>query len=307
MLFCIILLPTHLAKRAAGRRPFDAARRLAYNDHSTPCNSMQYRLDVAMRIVVSLAQIDAALSRPVDNLAQAEASIAEAGKRGSDLAILPELWYEGLDYARAAELAAPLDAGAFAHMRRLARQARLHLAGSAFERAGARLYNTLALFSPAGELLAAYRKVHLFPPMGEERALSAGDALVSFDLPWGKVGLAICYDLRFPELFRRLALAGATLIVLPAQWPQARLVHWRVLLQARAIENQVFVAGCNRAGADGPTAFAGHSALCDPWGERLLEAGSQPALLTAALDLDAVGEARRRIPVWQNRRADLYD
>jgi predicted amidohydrolase len=250
--------------------------------------------------------MDAAVGQPQENLARARAGVHEAGQRGSELVVLPELWYDGLDYAHASKAATSLNEGAFAQMRRLARDAHVAVAGSAFERAGDACYNTLAIFTPEGGMLGAYRKVHLFRPMNEDRYLRAGDGLVVVEFLWGKVGLAICYDLRFPELFRRHTQAGAGLFILPAQWPWARLAHWRALTQARAIENQVYVAGCNRAGLDGDVAFGGHSVIYDPWGERLLEAGLEPALLTVGIDLEVLPTIRRRLPVWEDRRPDLY-
>jgi predicted amidohydrolase len=118
--------------------------------------------------------------------------------------------------------------------------------------------------------------------------------------------LAICYDLRFPELFRGYALGGARLIVIPAQWPAPRIDHWRTLLRARAIENQCFVAGCNRVGTDPDNTFGGASAVIGPWGELLVEGGDQAALLVARITPAKVDEARRRIPVLSDRRPDRY-
>ena len=259
-----------------------------------------------MQLTISLIQFDAGIGHSHQNLERAAAWIQEAGRRGSDLALLPELWYDGLDYAQARDLASELDEGAFAHMSRLARVANLYLAGSAFELSGLNCYNTLALFSPAGELVSAYRKVHLFGPMDEDRHLQPGEELVLADLAWGQFGLAICYDLRFPEMFRRYAVDGAAVVLLPAQWPLARLDHWRTLVQARAIENQMFVLACNRAGCDGEVQFGGHSVVCDPWGQRLIEAGTEDSLLTAVIDLKRVAGARERIPVLRDRRPDLY-
>jgi omega-amidase len=259
-----------------------------------------------MRLTVSLAQIDAGIGHAADNLARATAAVQEAGRRRSDLALLPELWFDGLDYARAAEIATPRDAGAFAYMRQMAMDAGLYLAGSAFERDGEAVYNTLAVITPAGEWLAAYRKLHLFGPMSEDRHLTAGSAPALAAFPWGRWGLAICYDLRFPELFRRYASEGATAILLPAQWPGARVDHWRTLVRARAIENQMFALACNRSGFDDETTFGGRSVICDPWGQPLVEAGSDDILLTAEIDLDAVEEARRRIPALRDRRPDLF-
>lgn len=263
-------------------------------------------VEQGMQLTVSLAQINAVAGQPAENLTRAAAAVEEAGRRGSDLVLLPELWHDGLDYAHAAQVATPRDAGAFAYMRQMARDAGLYLAGSAFERDREAVYNTLAVISPAGEWVAGYRKMHLFGPMSEDRHLQPGGATVLADLPWGKWGLAICYDLRFPELFRRYVADGAVAALLPAQWPIARVDHWRTLVQARAIENQMFVLACNRSGYDGEVQFGGHSMVCDPWGQALGEAGCDELLLKVTIDLGAVSEARRRIPALRDRRPDLY-
>jgi len=141
----------------------------------------------------------------------------------------------------------------------------------------------------------------LFPLMNEDMYLTPGTGPVTFATPWGKVGLGICYDLRFPEFFLPYALDDISLVLLPAEWPHPRLHHWRTLLQARAIENQLFVAACNRVGRSGETHFFGHSMVISPWGEVLLEAGEQEVLLTTEVDLDRVREARTRLPVLQSR------
>jgi omega-amidase len=259
-----------------------------------------------MRLTISLIQCDAAIGKAEETLAQCSDGVLEAGRRGSDLALLPELWHAGLDYPNAARWAHPIQGGSFAHMRQLAMAARVHLAGSAFERQDGRIYNTLAVFSPGGDLLGSYQKIHLFRRMAEERYLAPGAAPAMLDLPWGKTGLAICYDLRFPELFRRYALEGATLVLLPAQWPRPRLDHWRTLTQARAIENQCFLVACNRAGYDGDVPFGGHSCICDPWGERTLEAGSGTGVFTADIDLGMVAEVRARMAVLDDRQPSAY-
>ena len=117
----------------------------------------------------------------------------------------------------------------------------------------------MALYSPEGRLAASYSKIHLFRLMDEDQYLAAGTAGVLHELPWGCAGLAICYDLRFPELFRRYALEGARLLILPAAWPHPRRMHWRTLLRSRAIENQCFVAACNRVGTTDDVSFFGFS------------------------------------------------
>ena len=262
-------------------------------------------------LTISLAQMDCRLGEPAANFAVAAEMVAEAARRGSDLVLLPELWSTAYALDRAAELAAPLaqgpgDGGWFGQFAALAAEHRLWLAGSLLEVRGGRFYNCLAVYGPDGALRGAYRKIHLFRLMAEEQYLAPGEVTGVVDLPWGRAGLTICYDLRFPELFRRYALDGARLILIPAEWPHPRREHWRTLLRARAIENQCFVAACNRVGATGSNTFFGASAVVDPWGETLVEGGEAAMLLTVSLDLALVDTVRQRIPVFADRRADLY-
>ena len=114
------------------------------------------------------------------------------------------------------------------------------------------------------------------------------------------------YDLRFPELFRRYALADCVLTFLPAEWPHPRLEHWQTLLRARAIENQMFIVACNRVGQSNDTGFCGHSCIIDPWGEVLVEGGEEEALLTMEIDLEKVTAVRRTIPIFNDRRPRIY-
>jgi predicted amidohydrolase len=260
-----------------------------------------------MELNVALAQMHIAMGRPDVNAATARAMAAEAAAQGAKLLILPELWPTGYDLERARGIAAPLDEGPFALMADLARRHRLHVLGTALESNPAGLpFNTAALYGPDRGRVGAYRKIHLFPPMGETEHMAPGDALPAFDLPWGRTALAICYDLRFPELWRRYTNAGAQLILIPAEWPLRRVEHWCLLLRARAVENQLFVVGCNRAGADEDGEFGGHSAAVDPWGQVLVEGGSEPGLLTATLNLDEVSRTRQLFPFLDDRRPDVY-
>ena len=260
-----------------------------------------------MKARISLGQMDIKLGEPEANLAAAAALAREAAARGSDLLVLPELWATGYDLENAARHATGLNDGIFAAIGELARQEGLHIAGSTLSRLGEnRFGNTLTWFSPEGNCLAAYSKLHLFRLMREEQYLTGGETAVMVDTPLGQVGLAICYDLRFPELFRRYALAGAQLFILPSEWPHPRLAHWRTLLRARAIENQAFMIACNRVGRSGNDHFFGHSCLIDPWGETIIEGGETAQLLTADIDTGIVADIRQRIPVFEDRRPDLY-
>jgi omega-amidase len=259
-----------------------------------------------MRLTVSIAQIDLAWAQPELNLARTRELATEAGRRGSDLILFPELWLSDYDLAHARSYASAPGSGAFTLLSDVARQSRVHLLGSLLETDGERICNTAVLFAPDGELMAAYRKTHLFAPMDEVRYLAAGDALPVFDLPWGRCALAICYDLRFPEVFSRYADQGARIVFLVAQWPLRRWVHWQTLIRARAIENQIFVAACNRVGEVEGERFGGHSVICDPWGRAIVEAGEDEVLLTATIDLALVEKTREQLPFVADRRPEMY-
>jgi omega-amidase len=302
---------------------------------------MQYSLEKIRdlepsMITIALAQMDVSIGQPEANLARAQKFAAQAHEAGADLLLLPELWLHGYDLERAEQRAAPLGEGGFAHMAALAREFGLYLAGSTLERhadggsgeLGRTVSNTAAFYAPDGKLLGSYRKIHLFRMMQEPRYLTPGDHATLCPTPWGPVGLAICYDLRFPEPLRALALAGAVLILVPAQWPTPRIEAWLILAHARAIENELFIAACNRvgrspvgatascggprrrtaatAGDDGETDFSGHSCVVDPWGHALVEGDDQERLLVAQVDLREVRKARRYLTVYEDRRPDAY-
>ena len=284
-----------------------------------------------MHLTISLAQMDVIVGQPEVNLVRVRNWVRQAaepfggvypqprrgaqdrpqaeGRSGRSLVVLPELWGSGYDLAHAAQQADELGTGLFAEMAALARTRGVYLAGSLLERRGGGFFNTAVLYGPGGDLLGHYSKVHLFRLMDEPQYLRAGGAMPVFDLPWGRTALAVCYDLRFPELFRHYALEGAVLVVVPAQWPAPRVEHWRTLLRSRAIENQMIVVGCNRVGRDGDDSepFGGYSAIYDAWGQAVVEAeGNEETLLTGVVELSTVAQARSFIPVFEDRRPDLY-
>ncbi len=260
-----------------------------------------------MTVTISLGQMDVKFGDPAANFETVTRMTEEARRRGSDLILFPELWSTAYDLTRASTYASSLDAGVFADLSALARRTGIYVLGSTLSLLGESQFgNTLTVFAPGGTLLADYSKIHLFRLMDEHQHLTAGDKPVLVDLPFGRAGLAICYDLRFPELFRGYALAGAEMTFLPAEWPHPRLNHWQTLIRARAIENQMFVFACNRVGRDASNEFFGHSMAVDPWGEILAEGGEGEELITLTVDLSKVQEARRKIPILQDRRPGVY-
>ncbi|MCX4549711.1 carbon-nitrogen family hydrolase [Streptomyces sp. NBC_01387] len=228
---------------------------------------------------------------------------------GADFVVLPELWPVGaFAFESFAAEAEPLDGPTHEAMAKAASDAAVWLhAGSIVERApDGSLYNTSLVFSPEGERAAVYRKIHRFGfDKGEAVLMAAGEQPVTVDLPAATVGLATCYDLRFPELFRALTDAGAQLLVIPAGWPERRRAHWTLLAQARAVENQSYVLACGTAGTHAGVQQAGHSIVVDPWGEVLAEAGADEQVLTVELDPSLVARTREQFPALKDRRLGL--
>lgn len=260
-----------------------------------------------MQLTISLGQMNVELGNPAANWQTVQAMTIEAARRGSDLVVFPELWSTGYDLENAASHATPTDAGLFAQVAALAQTHQIAILGSCLSLLGEGQFgNTAVYFDKDGRSLGQYSKLHLFRLMQEEQFLTAGPAPTLVEAEWGKAGLTICYDLRFPELFRRYALAGAQLAFVPAEWPHPRLAHWQTLLRARAIENQMFVVACNRVGRSKNTDFFGHSCVIDPWGETLIELGEAEMLGTATIDTAKVNEVRAKIPVFTDRRPEVY-
>ncbi|MCL3993018.1 MULTISPECIES: carbon-nitrogen family hydrolase [Streptomyces] len=252
----------------------------------------------------SLIQAAVDEREPVGSRRQRLAALVRE-QSGSDLVVLPELWTTGAfayeEFGREAE---PLEGPTYEAMAKAASDAGVWLhAGSIPERdPEGPLYNTSLVFSPSGELAAAYRKIHRFGfDKGEAVLMGAGRDLVTVRLPDTTLGVATCYDLRFPELFRALVDAGAETLVIPAGWPERRRAHWTLLARARAVENQAFVLACGTAGTHAGVPQAGHSIVVDPWGEVLAEAGSGEEVLTVDIDPAKPAATREQFPALKDR------
>ena len=260
-----------------------------------------------MKVKVTVLQMKIERLAPEKNRAKLAQMMAEAGDANPDIVVLPELWDTGfyprppVDYAVEGEISRKF-------LAELARKYRINMVGGSIitERDGA-AYNTCIAFDRHGQAVGSYDKIHLFSPSGENKDFSPGGKICLFPLDELTCGAAICYDLRFPELTRQMTAKGAKIIFLPAEWPKSRLAHWRILTQARAVENQIFLIAANGAGDfNEKTSLAGHSMIVCPWGEIIAEADENEAVICAELDMEQITRARKAINVWQDARPDLW-
>jgi predicted amidohydrolase len=268
-------------------------------------------------IRIHVLQVAYGDDEPVEERRKRVAELVRA-QRGAHLVVLPELWAPGgFSWPEWPERTEPLDGPTVTSIAEAARDigAAVHV-GSFVERAaegadrgeqGRGLWNTSVLLGPDGQVLATYRKIHRFGfGAGEPHLIEAGTDVVTATLPDrgedAVVGLATCYDLRFPEMFRALLDRGARLLIVPAAWPAARIEHWRLLARARALENQCVVVAVNTAGTHAGHQMGGHSQVVGPFGEVLAEAGDGEEVLVVDVDLADVEKARRTFPVLADRR-----
>jgi predicted amidohydrolase len=266
---------------------------------------------------IACVQINASGSK-ADNIERAEALVARAAATGADLVLLPEKW-NGIGSAEILlEVAEPLEGGETVEA--MSGWARRHgitlVGGSIAERREGRekLSNTSVVFDPEGEIAAVYRKIHLFDvEVGghvyrESETEEPGDEPVTCEVEGWRVGLSVCYDLRFPELYRILAVEGAELVTVPAAFTlYTGKDHWELLLRARAVENQCYVAAANQWGVNaGGKPSYGRSSIVDPWGVVLAQAPDEDCVISAELDRAAMERTRRALPSLANRQPAAY-
>lgn len=243
-----------------------------------------------------------------------------AGKRGSDLVVLPELW-TGLGFSNDTiyqEIAESIPGPVTAMLCDKAKAYGMYVAGSMYERdSDGTYYNSTPLISPEGEILGVYRKTHLFDapnrtdiPGGimESSKVAPGNNLDVYGTNHTRLGLSVCSDLRFPEIYREMALKGAEVMVCASAFLSPRLDHWEFFLRARATENQAFIVASGQYGIEPKSgiAFVGRSMIVDPWGTIIATASDQEDCVTAFIDLSFIDEVRNRYPLLSQRRPELY-
>ena len=237
--------------------------------------------------------------------------------RGADMAVLPEMFCCPYDNGCFRAYGEPAGGAAYQMLSRTARELGLWLVGGSLpELEAGRVYNTSFVFDPKGTCVARHRKMHLFDidveggqRFRESDTLSPGNGITLFDTPWGRMGLCICFDLRFEELCRVMALEGARVLLAPAAFNMTTgPAHWELLLRQRAVDNQCFTVGTSPA-RDASASYVawGHSMVCDPWGTVLRQCGAGEEVAVTELDMDRVDAVRRQLPILSARRTDVYE
>ena len=257
---------------------------------------------------ISCIQMDMRLGEVNYNFTHAEELIrAAVAAEHPDVAVLPETWNTGF-FPKDLEPCADRDGERTkAVFSALARELNTNIVcGSVADKRAEGYFNTAYVFDRAGAIVAEYDKTHLFTPSGEHEFFQCGWHTCRFELDGRRCGLIICYDIRFPELTRTMALEGMDLLFVVAQWPEKRTMHLETLARARAIENQMFLALCNSVGTAGETRCGGRSAVIDPWGEYLAHAGADEETITAEADFSVIEGIRSSINVFRDRRPELY-
>jgi omega-amidase len=250
-----------------------------------------------------------------ENLDLARSFIQQAAARGASLCVLPEMFQTPYEPERLRAAGEDEDGPTLRTIRSAARQWKLHVvAGSFCERRENNTYNSSFVIGPGGEILGAHRKIHLFDvsldtvDFRESSIFGAGDRPLVVDMPFCRLGVAICYDARFPAVFRYFEERGVEVVALPAAFSrETGAAHWHVLMRSRAVESQVYLAAaCPGTSKDSTYLAYGHSLIVDPWGTVVAEAGDGRETIFAGLSAARLGEVRRRLPLLEHRRPDLY-
>lgn len=260
-----------------------------------------------MKLKIAIAQLNIVFASPKENSAKVTNSVKEAADHQADVVVLPEMWNTGYSLDQLSQLADPNGQQTQALLTRLAKENHINIiGGSVATQENGHFYNTTYVVDAQGQVVGQYQKVHLFGLMKEDQYLTAGHDENFFHLAGVPSASFICYDLRFPEWIRTVARHGADILYFPAEWPAVRIPQWKIMLQSRAIENQAFVVAANRVGDDPDNQFNGHSLVVDPLGKVLLDAGESESVTYATIDLNQLSKVRGPIPVFNDRRPNLY-
>jgi len=253
---------------------------------------------------VALAQIDLKLGDKEVNLKKTSAMASKAAKQEVDFLCLPEYLSTGSILEQCSKLAEPIAGYTVNKLKAIAQENGLHLVASLLEKDDVKIFNTAVLIDSKGELLAKYKKIHLF--MEEQKYITHGQDLVVVDTMFGKVGLMICYDAVFPEVARKLALQGARIIFMPANWPNPFLPQWKLATSARALDNQLWLVASNRIGADNKFTYFGKSRIVNPYGDAIIECSDKEALRVTTVEEKTTEEFKNIVHFLRDRQPKAY-
>ena len=260
-----------------------------------------------MKRTISLIQMQVTMGDPKANFSHAQELMEKALETKPDILVLPETWNVG--FFPADHLLELADTEGKETKDFLSSFAKAHqvsiLGGTVAVSEGNKVYNRSYGFDEKGNLISTYDKIHGFSLSGEPDYFEMGQSIPHFQMAGLSCSMAICYDVRFPELIRREALQGVDLFFLPAAWPMLRKDHWVTLNKARAIENQFYLACVNQGGLSGNTTYAGNSMLLDPWGHDLCHLSDQEEIATGTIDTDTITEVRTKINTYRDRRPGI--
>ena len=270
-----------------------------------------------MKHTLTVAQVQMRVTRDrAENIAAACRLIRRAAEQGAEFVMLPEMFCCPYENGAFRPYGEEQDGPAQRALSALAAELGIWIVGGSIpELEGNRVYNPSFVYDSAGRQVARHRKMHLFDisveggqTFRESDTLSPGGEITVFDTPWGKMGLCICFDLRFEELARLMALRGARVIFVPAAFNMTTgPAHWELLFRQRAVDNQLFTVGTSPARSESETYVAwGHSIVCDPWGSVLHQCGAEEEISITSLDLHRVESVRRQLPILRARREDIY-
>lgn len=263
-----------------------------------------------MSFKVSQIQLDIVYKNPKRNRERITKLIEKATKENPDIIIFPETWTTGYSeeiFHNIDKYAETEDGESVTILRELAKKYNVwFVSGSIIEKDGKGIYNTIFLIDRKGNIVGKYRKMHLYSAMDEDIAFKNGIDMPVFDTEFGKLALMTCYDIRFVELSRTYAIKGADAIIVVSNFPNPKINHWRILLQARAIENQLYIIACNRVGSTKNCTYFGHSLIIDPWGDILNEGNDEEIIVSGEINFDKVKEVRSIIPMYYDRQPKSY-
>ncbi|MCP4672132.1 MAG: carbon-nitrogen family hydrolase [Desulfobacula sp.] len=258
-----------------------------------------------IKFKAGVVQFDVKAGQIEANLNSILGYLEKLASNSVNLAVLPEMFSCSFDNENLRQHA-KLTNKVLERLSLFARENQMAIAGSLPEEKDDQIFNTMVFIERDGQIKARYRKLHLFKLTGEHLYYSAGNEIAVIDSSFGRIGLMICYDLRFPELARALSLHGVKMIIVSAQWPESRREHWETLIKARAIENQLFMVCSNRTGMENNLKFPGMSMVVDPMGIVLIQGKDNDTSIFADVDPSVIKDARTLIPCMADRRDDIY-